>query len=106
MTWKPDQARSAKTRRGEFGFAEIDAWNGDTYLAGLVGTMALNLRDHGSSYPEHVTTDEWHEILTKIGEPLVAYAKAKFTDLDTPEVHADARDAWRLFAEWFDHFWD
>lgn len=106
MTWKPEQTfPSSAHARGRNGFAAEDAWNGDVYLTGVIGTMALNLRDHGSAYPDSLTLDEWKDILTKIGEPLVAYATAKTQDPNSVNPGL-ARDALRLFAEWFDHFWD
>lgn len=109
MTWKPDTMYDFAKQRGEHGFSDQDWWNADQYLAGLIGTMALHLRDHGNGYPcqpEYMTEPEWKDILTKIGEPLVAYAEAKRLDVNSPETTEAARDALRLFAEWFDKFWD
>jgi hypothetical protein len=102
--WLNDTATYRRVR-GEHGFSEIDVWNADTYLAGLIGTMALWHRDHGSTYPDGMTVGEWHAILTKIGEPLVAYANGKFTEKAAPLV-TDAREALILFAQNFENLWD
>jgi hypothetical protein len=98
-----------RRERGERGFADVDWWNGDTYLAGVIGTMALRHRDSGTGYPQAMTVEEWKDTLTKIGEPLVAYADGKFeaADVDAERVLAEnARGALILFARHFTHFWD
>ena len=79
-------------------------WNGDVHIAKLTGEMALKLRDSGHGHPEHVTPDEWRDLLTKIGEPLAAYAAAGTSH--TRDQVIGARVAFHLFADWFDHFWD
>ena len=81
-------------------------WNGHAHLAHQIGSMALQHRDMGNGFPEHMTHDAWKELLTRIGEPLMAYA-ARIDDLEgAGERKAAARDALELFTNWFDHFWD
>lgn len=92
--------------RGERGFADVDWWNGNSYLTGLLGTVALHHRDHGNSHPEALSYEEWRGILTKIGEPLVAYAEAAADEKVTTDQLLAARAAIHLFADWFDHLWD
>lgn len=108
MTWQPDQMYHFPQQRGEFGFSDQDWWSGDIYLTGLIGTMALHLRDHGNGHPSHMTLEEWKDVLTKIGEPLLAYANGTFSQTreSSTALTADARAALVLFSNHFDHFWD
>ena len=92
--------------RGERGFGDVDWWNGNSYLTGVIGQMALHHRDHGNGHPESLSWEEWKDILTKIGEPLVAYAAAAADEKVTTELLLNARQALNLFADWFDHLWD
>lgn len=82
-------------------------WNGDVHLCRVIGTMALTHRDMGNCYPAELELQEWRDILTRIGEPLLDYAQ-HFEDIGgiTPERRLAARDAMRLFAEWFEHLSD
>lgn len=88
-------------------FLPEEWWNGDKHLAHLIGSMALLHRDIGNTYPSELEADEWHRILTRIGEPLLAYA-AHDTDVDdlAPQRRAAAKQALELFSHWFDKFCD
>jgi hypothetical protein len=81
-------------------------WNGHAHLAHQIGSMALQHRDMGNGFPSELTHAEWQAILTRIGEPLMAYA-TRIDDLEgAGERKSAARDALELFTNWFDHFWD
>lgn len=87
-------------------FRPEEWWNGDTYLARIIGSMALLHRDIGNTHPESVSPDEWKSILTRIGEPLIAYAQDCDLSEGDKERRMAAKTALELFANWFDHFWD
>lgn len=93
----------------EIGRTEFKAeewWNGHAHLARVIGSMALNHRDLGQTYPAFLTVAEWHRILTGIGEPLMAYANG-IDDLEGyEERRRAAQEALELFAQWFDQFTD
>ena len=84
--------------------------NGDQYLARQIGSMALQHRDLGSGFPWEQTKESWKDILTRIGEPLLAYADGKDVEdpgrTDFKKLNDDAKEAMKLFAEWFTAFWD
>lgn len=87
-------------------FKPEEWWNGNAHLAHLIGSMALQYRDMGNGYPVELELAEWQGILTRIGEPLMAYA-AGIDDLEgARERLSAAKKAMELFASWFDHFWD
>lgn len=94
-----------RDQRAERGWSDYDWWCGDTYLAHVIGSMALKYRD-GSGYPGNMTEEEWHDILTRIAEPLLAYARRKFIGPDEDRLYLEAKKALLLFAEHFGHFWD
>lgn len=87
-------------------FKAEDFWNGHAYLAHQIGSMALQHRDVGHSYPAGLTHGEWQDVLTRIGEPLMAYAAGIDHDEGVQERQEAAKAALELFASWFDKFWD
>jgi hypothetical protein len=80
-------------------------FDGDVHVARVIGTMALQHRDHGTLLPRSFAGDPdgWHRLLTRIGEPLLAYA-SRTPDLDAYEdlaIKLRARRALELYAHWF-----
>lgn len=90
------------------GWSIFDAWSAEDHLLRLIGEMALHLRDHGHGYPASLTEEEWHDILTRIGEPLVEYVKDHYEwmYLSEDDPRTSASEALELFASWHADFWD
>lgn len=108
VTWmREDQdEQDGPLTRAEFGYSTTDWWNGHVFLTGVIGQVALKHRDCAHTYPEELSAEEWKGILDKIGGALCAYSQAAHTNNQTAEQTAEAREALRLFAEWFEKFWD
>jgi hypothetical protein len=87
-------------------FKPEEWWKGHAFLALQIGAMALQHRDIGNTYPEQLTHDEWKNILTRIGEPLIAYAKGIDDYNGSLARETAAKEALELFAQWFMHLWD
>ncbi len=87
-------------------FTPDQFWHGHSYLAMRIGTLALQYRDIGCIRPACLSRSEWGDILTRIGEPLVTYAKHIDEEDYNHETEMAARESLRLFAEWFEFFWD
>lgn len=108
--WQTKHERQRVNR----GFSNFDAWNGDEYLAFVIGGMAKWHRKNGHGYPSLLTEKKWHKILRKIERGMQA-------TLDLNDVNAyDGNDystwatqqrviadkGWDLFHEWRAAFWD
>jgi len=104
--------------RVERGWPVFDAWCGDIHLCEMIGSMALYYRDEMPGYPSGMGRAEWDSVLTRIGEPLLRYARNKFKvyycskqPCKCPNVQHDreltaaASEALRLFAVHFKDFW-
>jgi hypothetical protein len=106
--------------RGRHGWARPDWWSFDDYICRLIGECLTEFRDKGHSYPGDgvkggETPEEWHETLTKIIDPLLAY-KTHWDWGDDQDVNehwareqkiiAEAQDALRLMADWLGGLWD
>lgn len=94
--------------RAARGWSVYDWWSADTHITAVIGELALRYRDKGSGYPGGMTEEEWADILTRIGEPLIAYSRNKFQLVGDEEItlHEKAKEALLLFTEHYDHFWD
>ena len=98
-----------REQRAQRGWSDCDWWSGDTFLAKVIGEMTAKYRDDGVGYPAGMTVEEWSSILTRISEPLIAYANDKFnvsTNAEEVALSTAAQDALRLFADHFPSFWD
>lgn len=93
-------------QRADRGWSDFDFWCADTYLMHVIGSIAAKFRDDGTGYPSGMTEHEWADILTRISDPLLAYADRTSIGPEEDELHAKAREALLLFAEHFGHFWD
>jgi hypothetical protein len=88
-------------------FLPEEWWNGHAHLARVIASMALQHRDIGNTHPADLTKAEWDDVLTRIGEPLLAYAtEIDRFDGDPGERLTAARKGLELFASWFDKFCD
>lgn len=96
-------------QRARRGYSTPDLWSFDVYICGVIGRAVLDLQANGHGYPVDATEEEWHDLLTAIAEPLLAYSEGKFAALDRDSDFAQyeaAKNAMRLFADNLGGMWD
>jgi hypothetical protein len=71
----------APIQRNKRGFSDIDAWSGDSYLAGVIANMLDWYRENGNGIPgsylwdtEHKKELSWEEGKAKMDAEYVKYA--------------------------------
>lgn len=100
-------------QRGKRGYADLDAWNIDTYLCDIIPAMLRQKIEHGVGYPGDPndpncdTEEHWNDTL----RAMVGGFEAKrymFEHLHSPNTKQNME--WivgsRLFIKYFDCLWD
>jgi hypothetical protein len=95
-----------RRQRRKSGWSVYDAWSADGHILRIIGEIALYYREHKAGYPVGISEDEWNDILTRIGEPLIDYANRQFEAQFDDPMWEKATKALKLFAKWHAHFWD
>lgn len=95
-------ARQTKmhAQRASRGWADEDWWNLDTHLCHHLGRLLIASAEHGLSFPNGTTRDEWAASLRRHGGALVAY------DSDEPSAVRGAQESLRWVADTLTQLWD
>ena len=98
-------------QRLTIGYAYVEAWNLNDYLARYALPRVRHLRDHNTGFPADMTAEEWQEALEAIVWSLERYVGDAFggaEDVLTLEEEADARyrRGLKLFGEHWLSLWD
>lgn len=101
-----------RRQRAERGWSDRDAWNLDDYLGSVISGAILHLRDRSHGYPGDSCEAEWHDVLTRIGEPLAVDQWREVHDTGAERRERQEREyaakqtALRLLADHWGHLWD
>lgn len=114
-TWRTPPWRYVEwfIQRGLRGWSGRDVWNFDTHLSEVIAGGLTRLRDHGHTYPDDMTAEEWDDYLTSIIEALELDIEREVPGetLNESIVRIDQeykakQQALHKLAERFGHMWD
>ena len=80
-------------QRARRGWSDEDAWNINSYLADLIGSIISRQRLHGITTPNWCTEEEWNDILDDIVMGFFAALRLTELDYDDPEEES-LKKAW------------
>jgi hypothetical protein len=96
--------------RARHGWAPVDTWDYDRYLAATTAAALKHLRDTSISYAGP-TPEKWAERLTRIIEPLEVWGRhwewdCKVSNEEAARRYKEAQKAFRRIGEVLGDLWD
>lgn len=92
------------------GYSDLDSWNLNSFVAGVVAGVVKQMRENGFGYPADLTEDEWQDILLKIEDGFRAATDLYEMNYDgrkeADALEATFREGMDLFSKWFHSLWD
>lgn len=105
----PERWKAHKAQRVKYGYSEVDWWNFDSYIAGVIAHACEKFVKDGHGYPWGRTMEEWHKLCTDIARPLALWASPDRWEIsydDQVELYKQVQEALHKFADNFGTFWD
>lgn len=97
--------------RGKKGYADIDMWNFDEYIARLIKENCFILAEEHHGYPNSLTDDKWKQILLDISFGFGSYLEMRSgiyetKDAEFKRLKKEYKNGLKLFSEYHQYIWD
>ena len=104
-TKKKKKKGSAK-QRARRGWADVDCWDLDLYLAGVLHGAIRHLADNVVTSPPQLSLPEWRDLLCDMAEGFAVWRDAEGAGLFDDFPVRRVQHSLKLLRKWWPHLWD